>query len=180
MRNSRIAGLAFEQDGLITRIQALAAGASPDTIRHAITVARRWQVVVPGIYATFDGPLAQIHRLRTAVLFGGNRSMITGTMACRMIDLRYVPGPSDEIDILVDCSRHVTDVGLSKPTARPACPRSRGGWTRPPRAPPMITLLPSPGGSTAIHWLRTRGDGRYPSLQLLAHASTQSGSIPSH
>jgi hypothetical protein len=40
--------------------------------------------------------------------------MITGTMACRMIDLRYVPGPSDEIDILVDCSRHVTDVGFIK------------------------------------------------------------------
>ena len=112
MRNPRITRLAFEQDGLITRGQALAAGVSPDAIRHALTVAHRWQTVVPGIYATFDGPLAQIHRLRAAVLFGGPASMITGSTACRLMDLRYVPGPSDEIDVLVDPRRHVADVGF--------------------------------------------------------------------
>jgi hypothetical protein len=104
--------VAYEQDGLITRRQALAAGASPDAIRHNLGDARRLQVVVPGIYAAFTGPLAQIHRLRAAVLHGGVTAMITGVAACRMIDLRYVPGDSAKVDILVHRRSHPLDVGF--------------------------------------------------------------------
>jgi Transcriptional regulator, AbiEi antitoxin len=87
MRNLRITALAHQQDGLITRQQALAAGASASAIRHAVRRGR-WQVAVRGIYATFAGPLGRIHRLRVAILHSGPESMITAAAACTMINLR--------------------------------------------------------------------------------------------
>jgi hypothetical protein len=95
--------LAYQQDGLITRRQALAAGASPDAIRHAQT-SGKWQVVVARVYATFAGPVGRIHRLRAAVLHSGPESMITGATACTMMGLRYVPATAS-VDTLVAADR---------------------------------------------------------------------------
>jgi len=99
MHNPRILALAHLQDRLITRQQALAAGASASAIRHAVA-SGRWQVAVRGIYATFTGPIARIHRLRAAILHSGPESMITGLAACTMINLRYVRFGSDLVDPL--------------------------------------------------------------------------------
>ncbi len=112
MHNPRLDALAHDQDGLITRRQALAAGASADAIRHQLGAGRRWQVVVPGIYATFTGPLAEIHRLRAAVLHAGDGAVITGVAACRMTGLRYVPHDPVDVDVLVHRRRHPLDVGF--------------------------------------------------------------------
>jgi hypothetical protein len=100
MRYPRVATIAFEQDGLITRAQALACGMSPDAVRHAIGPEGRWQVTLPGLYATFDGPLGRQQHLRAAVLHGGVGSVITGVAACRLTGLRYVPARAG-IDVLV-------------------------------------------------------------------------------
>ena len=109
MQIPRVTSLAYQQDGLITRRQALAAGASPDAIRHALS-AGKWQVVVPRIYAIFAGPTSRIHQLRAAVLHSGPESMITGTTACTMTGLRYVPAPAGMVDTIVRAERRPGDV----------------------------------------------------------------------
>lgn len=93
--------LARAQDGLITRRQALAAGISPDAIRHALRPGGPWQRVLPGIYATFNGPLTAVHRRRAAILHGGPGAAISGAWACQMSALEYGPPPGHEIDVLV-------------------------------------------------------------------------------
>ena len=104
MPPERLLRTAHRQDGLITRDQALTAGATPDFIRHAIGPQGRWQRVLPGIYATFTGPLADIHRYRAAVLYGGADAMITGATACHLHGMKYVPD-TDDIDVLVPHNR---------------------------------------------------------------------------
>ncbi len=109
MPPERIARIAQEQDDLITRDQALAAGGTPDFIRYAISQAGRWQRVLPGIYATFTGPLADIHKYRAAVLYGGPKAVITGATACRMHGMKYAP-EADGVDVLVPHGRQRGDV----------------------------------------------------------------------
>ncbi len=108
MPPQRLARLAYQQDDLLTRSQALSSGATPDFLRHAIGRAGHWQRVLPGIYATFTGPLADIHRYRAAVLYGGTGAMITGATACRMHGMRYVP-EADGVDVLVPYTRQRVD-----------------------------------------------------------------------
>jgi very-short-patch-repair endonuclease len=113
MKNAKIDLIASVQDGLITRRQAEhhAVGASPMAIRHALRPGGPWQKVVRGVYATFTGPLADLHRWRAAVLHGGAGSMITGATACAMVGLRYSPPPRGMVDLLVDvrCRRSTQD-----------------------------------------------------------------------
>lgn len=91
MQHDRLATILYHQDSIITRSQALSLGLSEGVIRHAITKRRNWQVVIPGIYATFTGPLRELHRLRAAVLYAGPESVVTGAAACRLHRLSYVP-----------------------------------------------------------------------------------------
>lgn len=83
--------LAAAQDGLVTRRQAVACGMSEAAIRHALGPGGRWQRLAAGIYATFTGPLTPRHRVRAALLRGGDAAMISGGHACRAYGLRYVP-----------------------------------------------------------------------------------------
>ncbi|NDL59081.1 endonuclease domain-containing protein [Phytoactinopolyspora mesophila] len=101
MAHERALALARVQDGLLTRTQALATGMSTGAIRHALRPGGPWQRVAGGVYATFAGPLAEVHRLRAALLVCGEPSMITGSWGCWMQGLRYGPPRSPEIDVLV-------------------------------------------------------------------------------
>jgi hypothetical protein len=112
MSAERIRQIAYHQDDLITRSQALAAGASADMLRHACRPGGRWQVVLPGVYATFTGPLGELHRLRAALLHGGPNAMITGAIACRLAGLEYV-AEADMIDVLVPHRRQAMDLDFA-------------------------------------------------------------------
>ncbi|HVV74985.1 MAG TPA: hypothetical protein VHC43_03040 [Mycobacteriales bacterium] len=76
------------QDGLITRRQALAF--LPDGALQR-RLGRRWQVVLPGIYAMDRSPLSWRQRLRAALLYAGPESMLNDTSALRMHGLPFVP-----------------------------------------------------------------------------------------
>jgi hypothetical protein len=83
--------------------------------------------VLPGIYATFTGPLADIHRYRAAVLYGGADAMITGATACHLHGMKYVPD-TDDIDVLVPHNRQRVEgdfVRLRRTQRMPASVR----WT---------------------------------------------------
>ncbi len=101
--------LAAVQDGIITRAQALAAGMTPAALAHAVRSGGPWQRVVRGVFATFTGPLAPIHRMRTAHLYAGEGGLVTGAWACRMIGLSYGPPTGDVVEVLV--ARYVRRTG---------------------------------------------------------------------
>lgn len=86
-----LATILTDQDGLITREQALAAGMTDSAIRHATRPGGAWQRLVPGLYATVTGPLTPRQRLQAALLHAGPDSMISGAHACQAHGLRYVP-----------------------------------------------------------------------------------------
>ncbi|HEY9377019.1 MAG TPA: hypothetical protein VIQ02_07995, partial [Jiangellaceae bacterium] len=53
-----------------------------------------------------------IHKLRAAVLHGGEGSMVTGSANCEMRGLRYGPAALGTVDILVDENCRVRDSGF--------------------------------------------------------------------
>jgi hypothetical protein len=56
----------------------------------------RWQVALPGVYATFTGPMSPRHQRRAALLYAGPGAVLGGATACTVEGLRYVPpGPID-------------------------------------------------------------------------------------
>lgn len=101
--------LAEAQDGLISRAQALQSGITRAAIEHALRRGGPWQRVVPGVYATFSGPLGQLHRLRVAVLHVKGPGLVTASAACLLHGLHY--GPFGEalgdgsVDVLVGHER---------------------------------------------------------------------------
>jgi hypothetical protein len=94
--------LAQTQDGIVTRQQALKSGLSKAAIRHALGEDGSWQKIIPGVYATFSGPLQDRHRVRAALLYAGDEAIVTGVYACRGYGMQYVPTKArSTIEILV-------------------------------------------------------------------------------
>ncbi|SEE41026.1 type IV toxin-antitoxin system AbiEi family antitoxin domain-containing protein [Jiangella alba] len=125
MSRDRARSLALAQDGLITRRQALAAGMSPDAVRHALRPGGPWTRVLPGIYAAFNGPLGSSHRRRAAVLHGGPGAAISGAWACELNGLRYGPPAGDAVDVLVPAPSGRRDLGFVRICRTTRMPRAR-------------------------------------------------------
>ncbi|NDL56951.1 hypothetical protein [Phytoactinopolyspora mesophila] len=129
------------QYALLTHAQARAAGLSRATIRNAIKQ-RRWQVVLPAVYATSNRELTDDDRLYAAVLYGGPSSVITGAAACTRHGLHYVPTdpyvrlavpatarPSSHAFVRVTCTRRLPEPVLWVPG--PASPAVATNMTVP-------------------------------------------------
>lgn len=127
MPHERALALAQVQDGLITRGQALAAGMTADAVRHAIRPGGPWQRILPGVYATFSGPLTRLHRLRAAVLFAGEDAVVTGSWACDLVGLRYGPPVTDDVDVLAGWARGQRSHGFVRVVRTRVVPR-RQHW----------------------------------------------------
>jgi hypothetical protein len=110
--NGRAASLIRLQDGLITREQALAAGLSPKALEHRLRKNGPWQRVLRGVYAAFDGPLGDIHRLRAAILYAGREARVSGTWACWMHQLEYAPPRGDHILVVVPSPCRRASIGF--------------------------------------------------------------------
>lgn len=95
------------QDGLVSRRQALELGMTASSLRHATRPDGPWQRVLPGVYATFTGPLTSGHLLRALLLRAGSRAVISGAPACRAYGLCYLPGQARTI-VLVPAEQRVT------------------------------------------------------------------------
>lgn len=72
-----------EQDGIVTRAQAMAAGMTRHQIEWALRADGPWQRVLQGVYATFTGPLGQSHREGAALLACGEDAQLAALTACR-------------------------------------------------------------------------------------------------
>lgn len=84
---------------MVSRKQALAAGLSPNALRHRLRPGGPWSVWLPGVYQTETGTPTQSQREIAALLYGGPHSVLTGTVALRHYRL---PAPdSAVVDILI-------------------------------------------------------------------------------
>src|SRR3954454_20339567 len=76
------------QSGLVTRAQALDAY-SPQQLRTLL--ARQWQRVLPGVYATFTGQLTHKQRCRAALLYCGKDALLSDVTALTLLGTKYLP-----------------------------------------------------------------------------------------
>jgi predicted transcriptional regulator of viral defense system len=91
------------QVGVLARAQAHACGITDEVIEGRLR-AGVWQRIVPGVYATFSGPLSRDARLAAAVLYAGDGAVLSHETAAELAGL--VDEPSTLIHITVPLLRH--------------------------------------------------------------------------
>ena len=136
---SHLTKLLWTQHGIVSRGQLLQHGVTTDTIGYRTGPGRRWQTVLPGVYATFTGPLTPTHRMAAALLWAGRDAMLTGATATRLYGLNY--GPQDErVHVLVPMSRHPRSKAFVRVhrTERLPQPVWRGGLPAVPAARAVV------------------------------------------
>ncbi len=72
--------IAEAQRGIVSRNQLLGLRLTPTQVK-ADLAANRWQRILPGVYATFTGPVDTVGKLWAAVLYAGEGSVIAGRAA---------------------------------------------------------------------------------------------------
>jgi hypothetical protein len=93
-----------DQCGVVTRKQALAGGLSPGTIRGHVE-SGRWQRLLPGVYATFTGPVPRICRLWAAVLAAGPEALLSHQTAAELQGL--IDEPVELIHVTIPARRRL-------------------------------------------------------------------------
>jgi hypothetical protein len=94
-----VLAVAEGQNGLLSRPQALAEGISDDALAHRVR-SGRWQRVLPGVYATFSGPVAEAIRERAALLYAGEGALLHEVTSCRRHGVKYLT-EDDRVHVLV-------------------------------------------------------------------------------
>jgi hypothetical protein len=96
--------LAQSQDGVITRTQLFALGATDEIVENQLR-ARRWQRIHRGVYATFTGPLPFATQVSAALLRVGPEAVASYETAAYLDGL--VDEPGDIIHITAPVSRRI-------------------------------------------------------------------------
>ena len=124
---------ADHQRGALSRAQALEGGLSPDQIRQRVR-AGRWQLVHPGVYSTFTGPLPLLARVWAALLHAGPDAVASHRTAAKLQGL--LDAEPAQLDVSVPWSHRVT------PIAGTRIHRSRhlGDRRHPVRNPPQTPV----------------------------------------
>jgi hypothetical protein len=124
------------QEGILRRSQALEE-LSLDRLRHVL--GRSWQILMPGVYATFTGCVSERQRLRAALLYAGDAALLADVTALDRYGVRYLPR-SIEIHVLIPASvkRASRDGVLVRRTHRLPLPRQIDGL---PYCPPERALV---------------------------------------
>lgn len=95
---ARIARLASAQDGVVTRAQLLALGATTDWISRRVT-SNRWQRLFPGVYLTHTGQPRWASRARAALLYAGRGAALSHASAAYRHGLVDAPGPVVHVSV---------------------------------------------------------------------------------
>jgi hypothetical protein len=109
------------QDRLITRPQALTV-LSVGSLRHLL--ARRWRIVLPGVYAGFTGDLSDRQRKRAALLYAGELAQLADVTSLIDQQVRYVPAES-AIHVLIPSAEHRASHGFVTVRRTHRLPRPR-------------------------------------------------------
>lgn len=95
------------QHGMITRSQALQRKLSRQALRHRLRLDGPWQVLLPGVYATFTGAATGTQREMAAQLYAGPGSVITGQAALAAHGVRVLDRRA--VDVLIPAQRRRQD-----------------------------------------------------------------------
>ncbi|MBI4943051.1 MAG: hypothetical protein HY830_20085 [Actinobacteria bacterium] len=147
-----LASLLHEQHGLVTTMQLELLGVTRSARRHACARSG-WRLVLPGVVATFRGPLSPRQRLVAAQLWAGDDAVISSRTAAACHGVKAADG-EHVVRILVPAHRFVRTQGfvVVRRTRRPD-PRP---WSR----PPLMLSSPARAVVDAAREARTLDDAR--------------------
>jgi hypothetical protein len=100
------------QIDVITRAQARAVGVTESALRHRLRLGGPWRVLLPTVYIAATGRPSLAQQQMAAQLYGGPRSVITGTAAALSHRVR-VP-ESEFVDVLVPLTRQRQDAAFAR------------------------------------------------------------------
>lgn len=100
---NEIDALVASQRGIVSRRQLLQVGVSQNELHWRIRPSGPWQVILPGVYATFTGALTQAQWWQAALLYAGESSALTGEPALQLWKIRKQENP--RIPVLIDHHR---------------------------------------------------------------------------
>lgn len=86
-------------------------GLSRSTVYHRCRAGGPWQLALPGVVATFSGPLAVGHRLVAAIRFAGGGAVVTGVAALRLSNVKQLPA-DNRVHVLVPHRRRRASTGF--------------------------------------------------------------------
>jgi len=99
------------QLSVVTRRQLLTLGLTDRAMQYRVRPGGPWQVLLPGIYLSANGPPSMGQKEMAALLYGGPGSVITGPAALMHHSIRS-PLRLDAIDLLVPAQRQRRDVSF--------------------------------------------------------------------
>jgi very-short-patch-repair endonuclease len=106
--------LVAEQDGVLTRQQALHGGLSEDQWQWRLD-SDRWQALCPGVVVTHTGPVTPHQLSWAAVLVAGPAACLSGDAA--LLELGLAVGPLQVLHVAVPYGRSVTPRRLAPASA---------------------------------------------------------------
>lgn len=130
----RLARVLSCQYDVISRSQALACGVTKSALRHKLRPDGPWRKILPGVYVTVTGTVAQEQREMAALLYAGPGAVITGAAAVRRH--RLLCAGLNEVDVLVPVRNRRQSCGFVRIQHTTRMPRnvwSTGSlWFAPP------------------------------------------------
>ncbi|MEB8337906.1 hypothetical protein [Streptomyces endophyticus] len=95
--------LALTQDQLLTRAQLVALGCADSTTSHRCRPGGPWRRVLPRVQVLHSGTPTPRQRMRAALLYAGERALLTGLAALALHNFRSAPRPERlrYVDVLV-------------------------------------------------------------------------------
>jgi putative AbiEi antitoxin of type IV toxin-antitoxin system len=130
--------LAQRQRGVVSRSQAIRAGLSPDMIKFRVR-SGRWQLLHPGVYATFSGIPGRGAWLWAALLAAGPGAMLSYQTAAELHGLSEKP--ASPIHVTVPVQRHVVAVSGVRLHRSGRAGEAVLGGSQPPRTRVEETVL---------------------------------------
>ena len=128
-----------KQLSVASRAQLLSLGLSDRVVQYRLRAGGPWQVLLPGVYLSTNGPASFRQREVAALLYAGPGSLVTGPAALMHHSIRS-PAAPDAIDVLVPTQRQRRDVGFVRlqRTARMPAKASSAGSVRLVLAPRAV------------------------------------------
>jgi very-short-patch-repair endonuclease len=122
---------------VVSRAQTLACGLTTSALRHRMRPDGPWRILLPGVYLVNADSPTVFQREIAALLYAGDRSMITGIAALWRHGIRHPI--SETVDVLVPAPRKLQSTGFARiwrTTRLPRRPWMAAGvrFAPPPRA----------------------------------------------
>jgi hypothetical protein len=108
-----LADLLEQQSSVVSRAQLLTLGMKDTAMQHRVRVGGPWRVLLPGVYVAANGVPSVSQKEMAALLYAGQGSLITGSMALMHHSIRSGSAFDGAIDVLVPADRQRLSTGFA-------------------------------------------------------------------